>query len=66
MVRNAVLIFIFYLLAIAIVLFFNETIYSVNETLRHVQPVLVLSNPSSTDITVQVTDNNDTATGELD
>ena len=60
------LIFNFFLLVIAIMLFFNETRYSVNETKEHVQPVLVLSNPSSTDITVQVTDNKDTATGELD
>ena len=51
---------------VAIDVSFRELMYSLNETLRHVQPVLVLSNPSSTDITVQVTDNNDTATGELD
>ena len=53
-------------LATAIMLFFNKTRYSVNETRGYVQAVLVLSNPSSTDITVQVTDNKDTATGELD
>ena len=37
--------------------------YSVNENEGPVQPVLVLSNPSSTDITVQVTDREGTATG---
>ena len=37
--------------------------YSVNENEGPVQPVLVLSNPSSTSITVQVTDGMGTATG---
>ena len=58
---------IYYLLAIAIaiVIVFNETMYSVHENSGHVQPVLVLSNPTSTDITVQVMDERGTATGEL-
>ena len=51
---------------LAIDVFFNESTYTIDENSTHVQPVLILSNPSSTDITVQVTDNNDTATGELD
>ena len=38
--------------------------YYVNENDGPAQPVLVLSNPSSTDITVQVRSNNITATGE--
>ena len=51
---------------VAIDISFRDSVYSLNETGGHVQPVLVLSNPSSTAITVQVTDNSDTATGELD
>ena len=37
--------------------------YSINENEGQAQPVLVLSNPSSTDVTVQVTDEGDTAIG---
>ena len=33
---------------------FEQSAYSVNEELITVQPVLTLSNPSATDITVQV------------
>ena len=43
---------------------FNESTYNVSEDNGPAQPVLVLSNPSSTDITVQVRSNNITATGE--
>jgi len=43
---------------------FKSAAYSVNEDKRQVQPVLVLSNPSSTNITVQVTDTENTATSE--
>ena len=43
---------------------FSETTYSFNEDDGPAQPVLVLSNPSSTDITVQVRDNQNTATSE--
>ena len=50
---------------VAIDVFFSESIYTVNETGRHVQPVLVLSNPSSTDVTVEVTLGKGTATGKL-
>ena len=45
-------------------MFFNQSIYSVNENDGQVQPVIVLSNPSSTDITVEVTDEQGTATGK--
>ena len=38
--------------------------YSINENDGAVKPVLVLSKPSSTDITVQVTDEQGTAIGE--
>ena len=43
---------------------FNQSMYSVNEDAGPVQPVLVISNPSSTDITVQVTNTDGLATGE--
>ena len=43
---------------------FNQSMYSVNEDAGLVQPVLVISNPSSTDITVQVTNTDGSATGE--
>ena len=38
--------------------------YSVNESDGPAQPVLVLSNPSSTDITVTVSNTGGSATGE--
>jgi len=45
--------------------FFNQSTYSVNEGYGPAQPVLVLSNRSSTDITVRVTNNDDgTAKGK--
>ena len=37
--------------------------YSINENEGTVGPVLILSNPSSTDVTVRVTDRRGTATG---
>jgi len=43
---------------------FNQSTYSVGENDGLVQPVLVLSNPSSTDIIVQMLDTNITAYGE--
>ena len=43
---------------------FNQSVYSVNEDAGPVLPVLVISNPSSTDITVQVTNTDGSATGE--
>ena len=55
-----------FIIRAAIDIFFNESTYTIDENSGHVQPVLVLSNPSSTDINVRVTDNEDTATGELD
>ena len=47
-----------------ITVMFSETTYSVNEDAGPAQPVLVLSSPSSTDITVQVTNTDGSATGE--
>jgi len=43
---------------------FEQTTYSVDEDDGPAQPVLVLSNPSSTDVIVQVRDNENTATSE--
>ena len=43
---------------------FNQSMYSINEDTGAAQPVLVISNPSSTDFTVQVTNTDGSATGE--
>ena len=43
---------------------FEESAYSVDENDGPAQPVLVLSNPSSMTITVQVTNTDGSATGE--
>ena len=55
---------IFFLFLLAITVSFEQSMYSVNENAESAQPVLVLSNPSSTDITVQVTNTDGSATGE--
>ena len=52
------------LIYIVITVSFNQSTYSVNENDGPAQPVLVLSNPSSTEITVQVRSNDITATGK--
>jgi len=49
---------------LAITVNFSQQSYSVNEDDGPAQPVLVLSNPSSTSITVQVRDTENTATSE--
>ena len=43
---------------------FNHSTYIIDEDDGSIQPVLVLSNPSSTDITIQVVNEDSTATGE--
>ena len=43
---------------------FEEMTYSVNESTQFVQPALILSNPSSFAITVQVIDSGNSATSE--
>ena len=43
---------------------FEEMTYSVNESTQLVQPSLVLSNPSSFAITVQVIDSGNNATSQ--
>ena len=49
---------------IAITISFNESTYFVNEAARYAYAVLVLSNPSSTNITVKFRSTDDSATGE--
>lgn len=44
---------------------FNQSMYSVDEDDGEIQVVLVLSNPSTADIIVQVVDNSSTAIGKL-
>ena len=53
-----------HLFPIAITVMFNQTMYSVIEGNGPAQPVLVLSNPSSTPFNVTVTSTNGSATGE--
>ena len=43
---------------------FNQSAYSVDESVGSAHPALVLSNPSSTDITMQVFSIGRSATGE--
>ena len=50
----------------AITVKFSQPTYSVNEDAGPMKPVLVLSNPSSTNITVQVFTTDGSATGEYD
>ena len=49
---------------IAATVSFDQSMYSINENGGSVKPILVLSNPSSTDVTVQVTNERATETGE--
>ena len=49
---------------VAITVTFSQTTYSVNENAGPARPELVLSNPSSTDFTVEVFNTNRTAFGE--
>ena len=48
---------------VAITISFNQSAYSIAEDGGLVQPVLVLSNPPSVDITIRVVDTGTTATG---
>ena len=50
--------------SLAITVNFSQSKYSVNEGAGRAQPVLVLSNPSSMDITVRVRDTQNTATSK--
>ena len=51
-------------LFLAITVMFEQSTYSVDEDSGPAQPVLVLSNPSSMEFTVQVTNTDGSATGE--
>ena len=42
---------------------FNQSVYSINEGSRLLQPVLALSNPLSTNVTLQVLSIDNSATG---
>ena len=53
--------FIIYIVA---TIFFGQLKYTVNESDGQVQPVLILSNPLSTDINVTITNEDGSATGE--
>ena len=50
-------------LLVAISIKFEKSSYSVDETNRPIQPVLILSNSSSTSITINILNIDDTATG---
>ena len=50
---------------LVVVVSFNESAYNANENNEQVQPVLVLSQPSSTDISVLITVLDGNATGQL-
>ena len=52
-----------YIYLVVATISFNKSAYSVNENEGPVQLALVLSNPSSTDVTVQITDERGSATG---
>ena len=50
---------------IAITISFNQSTYHVNENDMTVEIVAILSNPSSTDVTVEITSSDTTATSEF-
>ena len=52
------------LFVIATIVMFNQSVYNVDEDTGPAQLILVLSNPSSSDITVQVVTEDGSATGE--
>ena len=55
----------YYFYCIDTILRFNQTTYRINENDGSIQLVLVLSNPSLTDITIQVIDSEVSATSHL-
>ena len=52
--------------ALKITVSFDQSTYSVNEGAGSARPVLVLSDPSSTDITVKVSTNDESALGQCE
>ena len=53
-----------FIISLVITVRFSQSAYSVEETTGVVQPLLVLSNPASIDITVEVSNTDKTARGE--
>ena len=53
-----------YLYLVAATVRFEQQTYNVNETDEEIEPILVLSNPSSSVITVQVFSTDGSATGK--
>ena len=53
-----------YFVSVAIGINFSQSLYTSNENTMTVQPILLLTNPSSTDVTVQVMSINITAFGK--
>ena len=49
----------------AIIVSFSQRAYNVNESDGQLQPTLLFSNPSSSNITVRVEDTSNAATGKL-
>ena len=47
----------------AATVFFSQPVYTINENEGQVEPVIVLSNPSSIDVTVRIRERRGTATG---
>ena len=54
----------FYLVVATYAVGFEQEAYSVNESSKNVQPVLILSGPSSTNITVKVFNTDESAIGK--
>ena len=59
------MLYLHYISVIVPTVSFAQSTYSFNEDAGPVQPVLVLSNPSTTDITVQVSTSDGNATGKI-
>ena len=55
---------VFKFVSVAISINFSQSLYTSNENTMTVQPILLLTNPSSTDVTVQVMSINITAFGK--
>ena len=59
---NNIIVIVLYLIAATVM--FNQSTYNISENIGLAQPTLILSNPSSYDITVQVSSTDGSATGE--
>ena len=53
-----------HIFVVDIMVSFSQSKYNTSEDAGPAQPVLVLSNPSSTDITIEMFNTDETATGE--